>query len=36
MKQAMLCAFLLRPRYASLRMAFYFGWLEEIVDEIFA
>ncbi len=35
-KRAMLCAFLLRPRYASLRMAFYFGWLEEIVDEIFA
>lgn len=36
MKQAMLCAFLLRPRYAALRMCYYFGWLEEIVDEIFA
>ncbi len=36
MREAMLCAFLLRPRYSALRMAFYFGWLEEIVDEIFA
>jgi glycerol-1-phosphate dehydrogenase [NAD(P)+] len=36
MKDAMLCAFLLRPRYSALRMAFRLGILEEIADEIFA
>ncbi|MDR2513706.1 MAG: sn-glycerol-1-phosphate dehydrogenase [Christensenellaceae bacterium] len=36
MKDAMLCAFLLRPRYSALRMAFRLGVLEEIAEEIFA
>lgn len=33
-KDALLCAFLLRPRFTALRMAYNFGWLEEMADAL--
>lgn len=35
-RDALLCAWLLRPRFTLLKLAFDLGCLEEIVDEVLA